>query len=229
MNALDQLTINAFQLALDRLEAPLPDAIVQQLRHYQANWVAHVDELEPLAEQFPPLAQAYHQARLELQSGAADRKQFLEHGFPANGVNGTLVFVPHYGEAVPQTPDASIPQPIKPEPPTGIPTPPSPPSSIPFAKEKILKTLEKSHLTGQDLTYTLNQSPQQTTEILRTLWQKGYIDELSAALPYILFPGLRSSRYRNSLPAADTLLTLTAKGYFHLYPLIKRHDRMVSA
>ncbi len=96
-------------------------------------------------------------------------------------------------------------------------------------QDKILKTLEKSHLTCQDLTYTLNQPPQQTIEILRTLWQKGYIDELSTALPYILFPGLRSSRYRNTLPAADTLLTLTAKGYFHLYPLINRPDRMVSA
>lgn len=94
------------------------------------------------------------------------------------------------------------------------------------ATQQVLRTLEKSHLTTQDLTYSLNRTQEQTQAILQVLWQKGYIDRLTASLPHILFPGLRPNLYRTQLPSPDTLLTLTAKGYFHLYPLVKRTDRM---
>jgi hypothetical protein len=97
------------------------------------------------------------------------------------------------------------------------------------AIEQILKTLEKSHLTPTDLTHLLTQPPQQTETILHGLWQQGYIDRLTAPFPYILFPSLRNPQYRATLPSPDAFLTLTAKGYFYLYPLIKRPDRLVSA
>lgn len=97
------------------------------------------------------------------------------------------------------------------------------------AIEQILKTLEKSHLTPADLTHLLTQPPQQTETILHHLWQQGYIDRLTAPFPYILFPSLRNPQYRATLPSDDAFLTLTTKGYFYLYPLIKRADRLASA
>jgi HEAT repeat protein len=81
MNMLEKLTLEAFQLALGRLEEPLPDALAQQIQAVSENWEAHISELRGLAAQFEPLKTQYREARLELQSQSAERKQFLENGF----------------------------------------------------------------------------------------------------------------------------------------------------
>jgi HEAT repeat protein len=81
MNTLEKLTLEAFQLALGRLEEPLPDALAQQIQAVSENWEAHISELRDLAAQFEPLKTQYREARLELQSQSAERKQFLENGF----------------------------------------------------------------------------------------------------------------------------------------------------
>jgi hypothetical protein len=229
MNTLEQLSLEAFQLALSRLEEPLPEALAQQVQYFSENWEAHIGELRTLTEQFAPLKTQYLEARLELQSQSADRKQYIPNGFQTNsGGNGLQLsggdakppsMIQVRSESPRLSSDPSHPQDSSPN------TLPS----IPFAQEKILKTLEKSHLTAQELIYTINQPPEYTEGILRKLWEKGYIDQLSTPLPYILFPSLRSSEYHNTFPSVDTLLTLTTKGYFHLYPLIKRNNRMVSA
>jgi hypothetical protein len=229
MNTLEKLTLEAFQLALSRLEEPLPEPLVQRVQIVSENWAAQISELKSLTEQFEPLRIQYQEARLELQSQSADRKQFAENGFQSNGGNGKTTAVvrsaapPTHHPAEEDTP----PQTTVPELKTTAPNPP--PLSINFTQKKILKTLEKAHLSAQELTHTVNQPAQQTQEILHRLWQKGYIDQLSTPLPYILFPGLRSPEYRNNFPPTDTLLTLTTKGYFHLYPLVSRNKRTVSA
>jgi hypothetical protein len=97
------------------------------------------------------------------------------------------------------------------------------------ATKQLLKTLERSHLTTEDLKLISNYPQQQTQAILQDLWRKGYIEKLSASALYIIFPGLRSPQYRASFPSDDAFLTLTARGYFHLYPLIARTVRKVSA
>jgi hypothetical protein len=84
MNTLEQLSLKAFQLALSRLEQPLPDALAQQVQSFSENWEIHIGELRGLTEQFEPLKTHYLEARLELQSQSADRKQFLENSFKAN-------------------------------------------------------------------------------------------------------------------------------------------------
>jgi hypothetical protein len=84
MNTLEQLSLEAFQLALNRLEEPLPPALAQQVRHFSENWAAHIGELRSLTEQFEPLKTHYQAARLELQSESADRKQFIENGVHPN-------------------------------------------------------------------------------------------------------------------------------------------------
>jgi hypothetical protein len=83
MNTLEQLSLEAFQLALNRLEEPLPEALAQQVQHFSENWEAHIGELRTLTEQFEPLKTQYQAARLELQSQSADRKQYISNGFQA--------------------------------------------------------------------------------------------------------------------------------------------------
>jgi hypothetical protein len=89
------------------------------------------------------------------------------------------------------------------------------------AKETILKKLTTTHLRTQDLSYVLNQPLDRTQTIIQQLWKTGYIDRLDSSILYILFPNLRPETYRNHPPTPDLFLTLTTKGYFHLYPLIQ--------
>jgi HEAT repeat protein len=87
MNTLEKLTLGAFQLALERLEEPLPEALAKQIQAVSNNWEAHISELRHLASQFEPLKIQYQEARLELQSQSAERKQFLENGFLTKSVS----------------------------------------------------------------------------------------------------------------------------------------------
>jgi hypothetical protein len=267
MNTLEQLSLEAFQLALSRLEEPLPAALAQQVQTCSEDWAAHIGELRTLTDQFEPLKAHYQAARLELQSQSADRKQFLENGFQLHDGNNSpidqsstitvelqqnlneaqgvqlqgveitsagRVITGYQGSAKALATEVSFDymgtpshgsRPYE----SGIEPVAVSPVSTPLAQSRILKALERSRLTAQELICTLNQPPQQTQEILQTLWQKGYIEELSASLPHILFPGLRSPQYRNHFPDMDTILTLTSRGYFSLYPFMTRNKRMVSA
>jgi hypothetical protein len=90
------------------------------------------------------------------------------------------------------------------------------------APTQVLKALEKSYLSIEDLAYTIDFPQATTQEIVQKLWEKGYIDYLKSSILYILFPSLRKRKHRQIAP--DAFLTLTAKGYFHLNPLFKRPD-----
>jgi hypothetical protein len=90
---------------------------------------------------------------------------------------------------------------------------------------KILRVLEKSFLATEDLSYTIGQTKAATQKIVEDLWKKGYIDYLQSPILYIVFPGLRSRQYRQSSVDPTAFLTLTRRGYFHLYPLFKRLDK----
>lgn len=82
-----------------------------------------------------------------------------------------------------------------------------------------LKALEKRPLTTEDLVYVVNQgSPEQVRTLVRSLWQRGYIDRVTGGLLSKLFPRLR--RHADQEIDSDTPLTLTSKGHFHLHPLI---------
>ncbi len=88
----------------------------------------------------------------------------------------------------------------------------------------LLKTLEKNQLTVRDLAFTLDQTIEQTQRLVQSLWREGLIDELTASPLFIIFPGLRRTAYRQREVPADLPLTLTAKGYFSLYPMLKSRE-----
>jgi hypothetical protein len=91
-------------------------------------------------------------------------------------------------------------------------------------KPDVLKTLEKTRLSTCDLALTLDQPLDRTQQLVQTLWQDGLIDALTASPLFIIFPGLRSPAYRQQEVPTDTLLTLTSKGYFSLYPMFKSRE-----
>jgi hypothetical protein len=235
----EKLTLDAFYTTVTICQErgiSLPNeimAVVADLEH-------HSGELDAIAERNADFDAIYQAEKLSAGTGersklirATDGQNTADGSSPnrhqTNGGSGQVAArsettMPSPPEVSSQTADTPTSASLKSAHPAALPLPP-----LPFAKEKILKTLERSHLTVQELIYTINQPPQQTQEILHTLWQKGYIDELATPLPYILFPGLRSAQYRNHFPAMDTILALTTKGYFHLYPLVTRNKRMVSA
>jgi hypothetical protein len=89
---------------------------------------------------------------------------------------------------------------------------------------ELLKALEKNQLNVCDLAFTLDQPVDRTQQIVQTLWQEGFIDVVTASPLVIIFPGLRSAAYRQRKVSTDTLLTLTSKGYFSLYPVFKSSE-----
>jgi hypothetical protein len=86
---------------------------------------------------------------------------------------------------------------------------------------QILKAIQKYHLNIQNLAYTISESNERTQRIVQELWEKGYIDYLSSPIIFVLLPGLRKLSYRQRLVKPLTCLTLTSKGYFHLYPVVQ--------
>ncbi len=89
------------------------------------------------------------------------------------------------------------------------------------AKETILKTLTSSYVRSQDLAYAINQPLDRTQPIIQQLWKAGYIDRLDSSILYIILPSLRKPHYRQQPISPDLFLTITMKGYFHLYPFIQ--------
>jgi hypothetical protein len=87
---------------------------------------------------------------------------------------------------------------------------------------EILQALDKYRLSIEYLAHTIGQPLPITQKIVQSLWKKGYIDYLQSPTLYILFPGLRSTRYRHSPVNPNAFLTLTRRGYFHLYPVFSR-------
>lgn len=89
------------------------------------------------------------------------------------------------------------------------------------AKEAILKKLTYTPLRTQDLSYVINQPLDRTQSIVQQLWKSGYIDRLDSGLLPILLPSLRDPAYRNQTVDLNLFLTITRKGYFHLYPIVQ--------
>lgn len=97
------------------------------------------------------------------------------------------------------------------------------------AEAQILKALVNYQLSTEDLAHTIGRSQSTTQDLVQSLWSKGYIDYLNAPIPFTVFPALRNRRYRQTRVAPDAFLTLTSKGYFHIYPPFQRPRIEISA
>ncbi|KAM3092173.1 hypothetical protein ACKFKG_23020 [Phormidesmis sp. 146-35] len=93
------------------------------------------------------------------------------------------------------------------------------------AEWEILKALETHPLRTKDLTYSIGLPLAVTRTVVQALWQKGYVELLSAPLAYCVFPGLRRASDRQKRLAEDEFLSLTSTGYLRLHPLIQVANR----
>lgn len=85
----------------------------------------------------------------------------------------------------------------------------------------ILEELDRHPLPLKSLSYRLQQPPERAQILVDQLWKGGYIDSLEGGALRKIFTALRP----DSPPNGDTYFTLTAKGHFHLHPLISRSSR----
>lgn len=84
----------------------------------------------------------------------------------------------------------------------------------------VLEALEKRPLTVTGLVYVVGLTLDQVWTIVRSLWQQGYIDRATSNIVYKVFPMLKDRHRSCQTIDADTYLTLTAKGHFHLHPVV---------
>lgn len=223
LNDNHQLTIDAFRTAIQLFEQngkPLP-AEISAIVHDLENNIAILDRL---SENDPDFETYYQNARLDLQAKSAQRNKLLNP--------------PHETQRDPQpiirsSQSHEFDQPIKalidpstngstktPSPTTTAPSPHHPITPS-IAKETILKKLAHTPLRTQDLSYVLNQPLDRTQILVQQLWKAGYIDRLDTGLLPILLPSLRSATYRNQSIDPTVFLTITTKGYSHLYPVFQ--------
>lgn len=82
-----------------------------------------------------------------------------------------------------------------------------------------LRVLERRPLTVAHLKYALGLPTEKVHQVVKRLWNKGYIDDSTANIFRKIIP---SSKRRENLASIDqtTYFTLTSKGYFHLHPVI---------
>jgi len=97
----------------------------------------------------------------------------------------------------------------------------------------LLRAVERRPLTTENLSYVLQMSSDQMRMFVQYLWNAGYIDPTSVNVFRKIFPNLRrvhnvSREATQQLQVIDSsaYFTLTAKGFFHLHPLVTadRHE-----
>ena len=77
MNNLEALTLEAFLAALAKQSDPLPDEIQRRLQTIGNNLEQNIEELDVLAESYPPLEAAYEAEYMALQRQGGQRQKFL--------------------------------------------------------------------------------------------------------------------------------------------------------
>lgn len=88
----------------------------------------------------------------------------------------------------------------------------------------ILRALEYHPLSVEDLTYTVRMSLEQVKTIVESLWQGHYVDVASSNLWQRMLSLFQSCSQKPQVSDPTTYFTLTMKGRFRLHPLIKLRD-----
>jgi hypothetical protein len=209
LTADEQTILQAFQAAVATYKQQgrdLPENIAAIGDHLEP----HIEWLDALSEGDPTFEMVYKSTKSALQNQSGQRSKLLisepTHRFSSSVAPSASTPTPHIIDPV----ESPIPIPIE---------------DSKITQEKILKALSSSHFRTKDIAHIINQPLDRTQSILQKLWRSGDIDRLDSSLIYILFPNLRSQPYRQQTIAPDQFLTITSKGYFHLYPLITRLRR----
>jgi hypothetical protein len=95
----------------------------------------------------------------------------------------------------------------------------------------VLRALERRPLNVENLCYILQLPVSQVKALVQYLWSTGYIDQTTGGLLHKIFPRWRRVQNASAIElppqtqANPGYFTLTAKGHFHLHPLVTADRR----
>lgn len=229
MNGVDPIRLQAFLLALSQLDVALSKDLHQSIHRIGlalANDQMNVEpQIEAVLQQHPRLRELYDEAYANLQQQPPDQQQATQRAdylpLLAHEMAVPILVAEDFPDAarevVKQAQQAS-----------GLPYAARWFSlSLQRAVEKVdaktiavLKALEKRPLSVKSLVYVVGLTVDQIWPIVQSLWQKGYIDRVTANIIYKIFPMLKDRELSCQAIDAETYLTLTAKGHFYLHPVL---------
>jgi hypothetical protein len=239
MNIPDHITIQAFLLAIPKLDIAVSPALHQAIRQVGEALAQRrpeaVAEIRHLVEENPCIQAHYvkeyeflsqqYQARQGIKSAPLASQKESEPGSPLpwEDIAANILMADDFKAAARSTLKQLRPQAKKATDSAKVFF-----TSLQHAVAEIdahaiavLQTIERRPLTAKGLTYVMGISLDQAVEIVQWLWQAGYIERTSSSVFQKVFPGLRQREA--VLPAIDpddTYFTLTSKGHFLLHPVV---------
>lgn len=242
MSFFDDLTIQAFMLALPQLDVPLPSEMEQaihQIGHAIQNQQQQVaaSEIRELVTQHHRLNELYQECYDHLQ-----RRYQTHERAKSTGMSSTVTMalpwqslwaVPILTSDNPRRLVRSIAHHSFAQTDPRIAFDDSGILLASLAKvvrkidaqeTAILRALEYHPLTVEDLTYTVRMSLEQVKTIVESLWQGHYVDVASSNLWQRMLSLIEPCSQKPQVSDPATYFTLTMKGRFRLHPLIKLRD-----
>lgn len=240
MKATDALTLEACLIALAKLETELPTELHHQVQALgqalETKDPQAIDRLRDLVTSHADLHQHYDVARLTLQEQYRCQERAKGWQPSLNGVNGTATLtleqlaVPilraddfrsaaqrllkgsgransqAHGELQPflQTLQRTV-------------------ATLDAASVRLMKELERKPATLENLSYGLNMGLDQVRGMANRLRSNGYVSPLTSGFLTMVLPLIGVYPHKSAQLDDQTFLTLTAKGYFKLKPVIEFH------
>jgi hypothetical protein len=242
MKATDALTLEACLIALAKLETELPIELHQQVqdlgRALEANDPEAVDRLRELVIHHADLHQHYDVARLTLQEQYRSQERAKGHWPGSNRANGTCTLALEQlavsilraddfrsaaqgllkGNGASSTKAAAQTelQPFLQALHRTV-------ATLDAASVRLMKELERKPATLENLSYGLNMGLDQVRGLCNRLRTNGYISPLTSGFWTMVLPLFGVYPHKSAQIHEQTFLTLTAKGYFKLNPVIVFH------
>lgn len=243
MKTTEQTTLQAFLIALAQLETPLSEEVTQDIHEIavdletnKTNTSATLVKISSVVDKDSQLSQLYQTARLNLTSQyqSQERDKFAVGSFGINSASTlsleNTASIANIAQEILrsnnfQAKAQQIVDKLQDSQDTFIKTLQMA-LSVTNAKADIkalnvLESLEFRPLTVENLAYSLEINQEQVYRIVQRLWQERKIDTTRGSTLYKIIPFLRSPKQPCKIDPANTYLTLTSLGYFHLHPVIK--------
>lgn len=241
MKATDALTLEACLLALAQLETELPIALHQQVQDLgqalEAQDPQAVNQLRQVVMEHDDLRRHYDVARMTLQEQYRSQERAKGWQPGLNGASGTATLaleqlaVPILraddfrsaaqrllkgnGAGRRSAPQAEL-QPF-------LQTLQRTVATLDPLSVRLMKELERKPATLESLSYGLNLGLDQVRGIAHRLRNHGYVSPLTSGFLNMVLPLIGVYPHKSAQLDDHTVLTLTAKGYFKLNPVIEFH------
>jgi len=242
MKATDALTLEACLIALAKLETELPTELHHQVQDLgqalETQDPQAIDRLRDLVTGHADLHQHYDVARLTLQEQyrSQERAKGWQPGF--NGANGTATLaLEQLAVPILRADDfrgaaqrllkgnragrshAQAQSELQPF----LKTLQRTVATLDAASVRLMKELERKPATLENLSYGLNLGLGQVRGMTNRLRNNGYVSPLTSGFLTMVLPLIGVYPHKSAQLDDQTFLTLTAKGYFKLNPVIEFH------